>query len=57
MVGANVGLLYVYGMILFVRERYTWEWVGIALRVAAAWLGAISLLMLALRFAPGDATL
>lgn len=57
LVGANVGLLYIYVTILSVRERYTWGWVGIALRVVAAWLGAISLLMLALHFAPGDAAL
>lgn len=57
LVGANVGLLYVYGIMLFVRERFTGTWVGITIRVVAAWLGAISLLMLALRFVPGDAAL
>ena len=55
MVGANVGLLYIFGLVNVVRERYTWPWVGIAFRVAAAWLGAIALLMLALGFAPGEA--
>jgi len=54
MVGANVGLVYILGTVLFVRERYPWRWVEIALRVMAAWLGAISLLMFALRFARVD---
>jgi hypothetical protein len=47
-VGASIGLLYIFGLILVIRERYTWPWVGTALRVVAAWLGAIALLMLAL---------
>ncbi|MES0885357.1 HupE/UreJ family protein [Roseibium sp. SCP14] len=50
-IGANIGLLYVFGFVLFVKERYTWDWVGVALRVLSAWLGAISLVMLALQFA------
>ena len=53
MVGANIGLLYLFGVSLVIRERYTMAWVTIAFRVAAAWLGAISLLMLALGFAEG----
>lgn len=50
-VGANLGLIYLFGGALWIRGRYTWPWVGIAFRVAAAWLGAISLLMFALGFA------
>ena len=57
LVGANVGLLYIYAVILMVKERYTWQWVGVAFRVVAAWLGAISLLMLALQFAPSNTVL
>ncbi len=53
-VGANIGLLYIFGIIHVVRERYTWPWVDIAFRVAAAWLGAISLLMLTLGLAAVD---
>ncbi len=53
-VGANIGLLYLWGITHFLKERFTWAWVGIGFRVAAAWLGAIALLMLALEFA--DAT-
>ncbi len=51
LVGANVGLLYLLGGSLWVRERFKKPWVGIAFRVAAAWLGAVSSLMLALGFA------
>lgn len=51
-VGANIGLLYIAGGISFVRERYSQPWVDIGFRVAAAWLGAVSLVMLALRYAP-----
>ena len=47
-VGANVGLLYIFGISLVIRERFAWPWVPVAFRVVAAWLGAIALLMLAL---------
>lgn len=50
-VGANIGLLYLWGITRGLRERFTQEWVAIALRVVAAWGGAISLLMFALGFA------
>lgn len=50
--GANLGLLYIFGMMHFVREHYPYPWIKIAFRVAAAWLGAVALLMLALAFAP-----
>ncbi len=52
-VGANLGLLYIFGIIHLIQQRYTWAWVAIAFRVAAAWLGAIALLMLALGLAGG----
>ena len=55
-IGANLGLLYIFGIIHFVRERYTWPWVDIAFRVAAAWLGAIALLMLTLGLVAVDGT-
>ncbi len=50
-VGANLGLLYLFGIMHVIKERYTWPWVSIAFRVAAAWIGAIALLMLALGLA------
>lgn len=49
-VGANVGLLYLFGAMHFVKERYKWPWVTVAFQIAAAWLGAIALLMLALGY-------
>lgn len=54
--GANLGLLYLFGLNNIVRERYRQPWVGIALRIAAAWLGAIALLMLALGFVEPPST-
>jgi starvation-inducible outer membrane lipoprotein len=36
--GANAGFLYVPGFVLFVLERFTWEWLGTAFLVADAWL-------------------
>ncbi|MEM8731751.1 MAG: hypothetical protein AAGF79_17720 [Pseudomonadota bacterium] len=52
--GASLGLLYLYGIVRWIRERYRWVWVGVALRIAAAWTGAITLVMLALRLAADD---
>ena len=52
LVGANLGLLYLFGAAFYVRERFQQVWVGVALRIAAAWIGAVSIVMLALRFAP-----
>ena len=49
--GASIGLLYLLGISVLVRERFYRAWVGVAFRVLAAWLGAISLLMLALGLA------
>ncbi len=48
MVGANIGLLYLFGITHVIKERFTAPWVAIGFRVAAAWLGAVALLMLAL---------
>ena len=51
MVGANVGLLYIFGVMLVINERFTWPGVRVAFRILAAWLGAIALVMLALAYA------
>jgi hydrogenase/urease accessory protein HupE len=56
-VGANVGLLYVWGGVTFLKERYARPALEIAPRVLAAWLGAIALVMLALGFASQDAAI
>ena len=48
--GANIGLLYLYGISSVIQERFEQDWIGIGFRVLAAWLGAIALLMLALAY-------
>lgn len=50
-VGASLGLLYLFGICLVIRERCSWPWIDVMFRVVAAWLAAIALLMLALGFA------
>lgn len=47
--GAALGLLYIAGGIELLRDRIRAPALGIALRVLAAWIAAITLLMLALR--------
>lgn len=53
--GAGLGLVYIFGLLHVTHERFTHPAVTIGLRVLAAWAGAIALVMLALRFAPGQA--
>ena len=43
-VGANLALIYATGGIGWLQERFTQQWVQIALRVLAAWVAAISVL-------------
>jgi hydrogenase/urease accessory protein HupE len=47
-VGANLALLYSSGGIGWLRQRFDQPWARIGLRVIAAWIAAISCLMLAL---------
>ena len=47
-VGGNIALLYLSLGIGWLREKYGQPWVRIALRVVAAWLGAVSIMMVAL---------
>lgn len=56
-VGANIGLLYVAGAVIFAKDRFTQQWVQLAFRVVSAWLGAIALVMLALQFAVDGAAM
>ncbi|QDG77700.1 HupE/UreJ family protein [Labrenzia sp. PHM005] len=51
-VGANIAFLYISGFLHLIAERYPFFWVPIAYRVAAAWIAAISAIMLAFQFAP-----
>ena len=50
-VGANLGLLFFAAGLDWVREKAPWHWVMVAIRIAAAWISAISLLLFALFFA------
>ncbi len=50
-VGANLLVLYVGGGVDWIREKYTEHWVQVGIRVVAAWICAISVLMTALAFA------
>jgi len=53
--GAALGLLYLAGGLDLLRDRLRTPWLAVALRVLAAWIAAIALLMLALRLAPAEA--
>jgi len=50
-IGANVALFYASGSIGWLRDRFNKPWALIGFRVIAAWIGAISCLMLALSIA------
>lgn len=50
--GASLGVAYIVGLIVVLRERVRAPWVPIGMRVAAAWVAAIALVMMALSFAP-----
>ncbi|MEW9808427.1 HupE/UreJ family protein [Mesorhizobium marinum] len=47
-VGANLALVYLAFAVGSLRARFTAQWVGIGLRIAAAWIAAVAALMLAL---------
>jgi hypothetical protein len=47
-VGANLALFYASGGVGWVRDRFDKAWARIGLRIIAAWIAAISCLMLAL---------
>ncbi len=49
-VGANLGLVYIAGGVGWLRERFSQQWLRIGLRIIAAWIAAISLLMASLSF-------
>ena len=54
--GAGLFVLYATAAIELLRARIRGAWLPIALRVAAAWVAAISLMMLALALAPETET-
>ena len=45
-VGANLALIYVAGGVGWLRERFAQQWLRIGLRIIAAWMAAIGILML-----------
>ena len=49
-VGASLALLYISGGVAAFRERFKAQWSRIGLRVLAAWIATISILMAALSF-------
>lgn len=56
-IGANLGLLYLFGLVHVLRKRNDAAWLPIAFRITAAWIGAVSLVMLALTYAAGSAAI
>lgn len=49
--GAILLVLYVAGSVDWIRQKYTKHWVEVGIRIVAAWICAISILMTALAFA------
>jgi hydrogenase/urease accessory protein HupE len=49
-VGACIALLYLLGLVNWFQQRFTQQWAQIGLRIVAAWLAAISVLMASLAF-------
>ena len=49
-VGANLALLYISGGVGWFKDRFKGQWSRIGLRIVAAWLAAISVLMVSLAF-------
>lgn len=45
--GAFLATLYLAGLLEYLRNRYQVPWLNIGLRVVAAWIGAIAIIMLA----------
>lgn len=54
--GLALGLLYLAGGIGWLRLRFEEPWAGVGLRIAAAWIAAIAILLAALQAAPRGLT-
>ena len=50
LVGAYFALLYILGIVSWIRQRFTQQWAQIGLRIVAAWVAAISVVMASLAF-------
>ena len=51
-VGANLAISYIALGVGWISERYSWNGLQIGFRIVAAWIAAISVIILALYFAP-----
>lgn len=50
-VGANLGLVYLFGLLQVLPEKIDANLARIGLRVVVAWIAAVAMLILALQFA------
>ena len=50
LVGACIALFYLLGLVSWFQQRFTQQWAQIGMRIVAAWLAAISVLMASLAF-------
>jgi hydrogenase/urease accessory protein HupE len=52
--GLNILMLYLSGCVVLLNERVLWAMLPVAFRIAAAWIAAVSSMMLAIQFAPAS---
>jgi hydrogenase/urease accessory protein HupE len=52
--GLNILMLYLSGCVVVLHERVHWVMLPVAFRIAAAWIAAVSSMMLAIQFAPAS---
>ncbi|WP_428525565.1 hypothetical protein [Roseibium sp.] len=52
--GLNILMLYMSGCVVVLKERVHWVMLPVAFRIAAAWIAAVSSMMLAIQFAPAS---
>ncbi|MFN3130550.1 HupE/UreJ family protein [Roseibium sp.] len=52
--GLNILMLYLSGCVVVLNERVHWAMLPVAFRIAAAWIAAVSSMMLAIQFAPAS---
>lgn len=52
--GLNILMLYLSGFVVVLNERFQWAMLLVAFRIAAAWIAAVSSMMLAIQFAPAS---
>jgi hydrogenase/urease accessory protein HupE len=52
--GLNILMLYLSGLVVVLNERIKWAMLPVAFRIGAAWIAAVSSMMLAIQFAPAS---